>query len=131
MTPEKASLPAGTVLVVDDEPSVRRSTARLLRRAGAEVLEAASASEALAYGRAHGLAVDVILSDVVMPEVTGIELAQQARELWPEARIILFSAFTPAALARHHLDGDSGTRILQKPLERDDLLAAVAAALRG
>lgn len=131
MTVDHSFLPSGTVLVVDDEPSVRRSTARLLRRAGAEVLEAASAAEALEYGRTGGLVVDVILSDVVMPEVTGIELAHEARKLWPEARILLFSAFTPAALTRRRLSDDDDLEIMLKPLERDDLLSAVADALRG
>jgi CheY-like chemotaxis protein len=117
-----------TALVVDDEPSVRSSTARLLRRVGLEVLEAASAEEALAYGR-EGRTVHVMLTDVVMPDISGIELAQTARELWPDAGILLFSAFTPAALTRHKLYDDRDMRILQKPLERADLLAAIAAAL--
>jgi two-component system, cell cycle sensor histidine kinase and response regulator CckA len=117
-----------TVLVVDDEPSVRRSTARLLQRAGAEVLEASCAEEALAYGRDEGRSIDVLLSDIVMPEVSGIELANAARDVWPNAGILLISAFTPAALTRHKLNDEAGGRILQKPLERDELLAAVAAA---
>jgi two-component system cell cycle sensor histidine kinase/response regulator CckA len=117
-----------TVLVVDDEPSVRRSTARLLQRAGAEVLEASCAEEALAYGRDDGRSIDVLLSDIVMPETSGIELATAARDLWPNAGILLVSAFTPAALTRHKLNDEAGGRILQKPLERDELLAAVAAA---
>ena len=115
------------MLVVDDEPSVRRSTARLLERAGAEVLEASSADDALAYGR-DGRSIDVLLSDIVMPEVSGIELATAAREVWPDAGILLISAFTPAALTRHKLNDETGGRILQKPLERSELVAAVAAA---
>ena len=117
------------MLVVDDEPSVRRSTARLLQRAGADVLEASCAEEALAYGRG-GRSIDVLLSDIVMPETSGIELAAEAREVWPGAAILLISAFTPAALTRHKLNDDSGGRILQKPLERDALIAAVASAVR-
>jgi two-component system cell cycle sensor histidine kinase/response regulator CckA len=129
MTVESApTLEGRTVLVVDDEPSVRRSTARLLERAGAEVLEASCAEDALAYGRHEGRDIDVLLSDIVMPQTSGIELAAEAREVWPRAAILLISAFTPAALTRHKLNDDSGGRILQKPLERDELIAAVASA---
>jgi two-component system, cell cycle sensor histidine kinase and response regulator CckA len=129
MTGEPSRILEGrTVLVVDDEPSVRRSTARLLERAGAEVLEASSADDALAYGREQGRSIDVLLSDIVMPEVSGIELATAAREVWPDAGILLISAFTPAALTRHKLNDETGGRILQKPLERSELVAAVAAA---
>jgi two-component system cell cycle sensor histidine kinase/response regulator CckA len=128
MTGEPARILEGrTVLVVDDEPSVRRSTARLLERAGAEVLEASCAEDALAYGEA-GRSIDVLLSDIVMPEVSGIELATAARAVWPDAGILLVSAFTPAALTRHKLTDEAGGRILQKPLERSELVAAVAAA---
>ncbi len=126
-----STLPGGRiVLVVDDEPSVRSSTARLLRRAGLEALEASSAEEALALGRA-GQDVDVLLSDVVMPDMSGIELAGEARAVWPAAGIVPISAFTPAALMRHKLHEDGGTHILQKPLERSELLRVVGEALRA
>jgi two-component system cell cycle sensor histidine kinase/response regulator CckA len=131
MTADQARPLAGrTVLVVDDEPSVRRSTARLLERAGADVLEASCAEDALAFGE-QGRSIDVLLSDIVMPETSGIELANAAREVWPDAGILLISAFTPAALTRHKLNDEAGGRILQKPLERDELVAAVAAAAGG
>jgi two-component system, cell cycle sensor histidine kinase and response regulator CckA len=118
--------PAGQVLVVDDEEAVRRSSARLLARAGFEVLEAGSAADALALLGERPI--DVLLSDIVMPEVSGIELAVAAREVWPHAGILLISAFTPAALTRHKLTDETGGRILQKPVERSELVAAVAAA---
>jgi DNA-binding NtrC family response regulator len=118
---------AGTVLVVDDEESVRRSTARLLRRAGLEVLEAASAGEALAF---DGTDVDVVLSDVVMPDVNGIELASRLHSVWPHVEVLLISAFTPSALIRHELLAGDSTRILQKPLERSELVAIVTAAVQ-
>jgi FixJ family two-component response regulator len=118
----------GVVVVVDDEESVRRSSSRLLSRAGFEVIEAASAEEAFALGDAHERPVDVVLSDVVMPGMTGIELAGAVSERWPRAEVVLFSGFTPAALARHELTGAQAPVILQKPLERQELVDAVAAA---
>jgi DNA-binding NtrC family response regulator len=118
----------GAILVVDDEASVRRSTARLLQRAGHEVREAGSAAEALDLLR-DGTAVEVIVSDVVMPEMTGIELVGAARALRPEVEVILCSAFTPAALTRHEFEAGREHTILQKPLELAQLLDAVSAAL--
>jgi CheY-like chemotaxis protein len=119
----------GSVLLVDDDESVRRSSARLLRRAGYAVTEARSADEALALYREDGLGADVVLSDVVMPGMNGIDFSDQVRETWPQAEVVLFSAFTPAALSRHKLHDGSGLRVLQKPLEPDALLAAIAAAV--
>ena len=88
------------MLVVDDEPSVRKSTARLLRGAGLDVLEAGSPAEALTYADEP---VEVILTDAVMPDVNGIELVATAREAWPEARILLISAGEPVAAVRRAL----------------------------
>jgi two-component system, cell cycle sensor histidine kinase and response regulator CckA len=117
------------VLVVDDEPAVRKSTARLLRRAGLEVLEAGSASEALAFGRDGGQEIDVLLTDVVMPDQNGIELAAEAREVWPDAVILLISAFTPTALIRHEIHDGAARGRLQKPLERTELVSVVTRAV--
>jgi CheY-like chemotaxis protein len=119
--------PRPLVLVVDDESAVRSSTARLLARAGYEVLQAGSADEAL--GVVHGdRTVDVMLSDVVMPGANGFELAGAVRDVSPGTEILLFTGYTPAAIDRHNLRGDSEIRLLQKPFERQALLDAVAAA---
>jgi DNA-binding NtrC family response regulator len=126
---DPAAPPAGTVLVVDDEPAVRKSTARLLRRAGLDVLEAGSAAEALALGRDEGQQIDVLLTDVVMPDTNGIELAAEARELWPDAVILLISAFTPTALIRHEIHDGGARGMLQKPLERTELVSVVTRAV--
>ena len=127
LAPDPDLSPIGTVLVVDDEPAGRKSTARLLRRAGLEVLEAGSAAEALAFGRDEPI--DVLLTDVVMPDTNGIELAAEARELWPDAVILLISAFTPTALIRHEIHEGAARGMLQKPLERTELVAVVTRAV--
>src|SRR5829696_3225729 len=91
--PESESGPASTVLVVDDETSVRSSTARLLARAGYEVLQASSADEALAILHERG-PVDAMLSDVVMPGANGFELASAVRDIAPATSVLLFTAYT-------------------------------------
>ena len=73
--------------------------------------------------------VDVLLSDVVMPEMNGLELAAAAREHAPGIEVVLMSGFTPAALMRHKLTGEGAPAILQKPVARDALVAAVGEAV--
>ncbi len=125
----KDTTPAGVVLVVDDEPSVRRSSVALLQRAGFEVAQAASVEEALALVASHDAPIDAVLSDVVMPHATGIELAADLRSSSPSIEVLLFSGFTPAALGRHQLVDEASPTILQKPLTRAELIEAVTAAV--
>jgi DNA-binding NtrC family response regulator len=117
----------GTILVVDDDAAVLLTTARLLQRAGFETLEIGTPAEALALIATEP--VDVLLSDVVMPDMNGLELAAAVRERHPEIEVVLMSGFTPAALMRHKLTGEGAPAILQKPVARDELVAAVGAAV--
>jgi DNA-binding NtrC family response regulator len=113
----------GLVLVVDDDDAVRRSTARLLARAGFETLEAATPVEALELAASHTL--DVVLSDVVMPQMNGIELAAALAGV----EVVLFSGFTPATLVRHDMAAEDAPTILQKPVERTKLVDVVTDAV--
>jgi CheY-like chemotaxis protein len=126
--PDATPASPSTVLVVDDETAVRSSTARLLARAGYQVLQASSAHEALAVVHSKRT-IDAMLSDVVMPGANGFELASAVRDISPSTAIVLFTAYTPAAIDRHNLRGASEARLLQKPLERHELLDAIAAAI--
>jgi CheY-like chemotaxis protein len=118
---------SGTVLLVEDDDDVRGSTVRILERAGFEVLEANSAAAALNVWHGHEAPIDLVLSDVVMPGASGVELAAEIAALSPGAAIILISGFTPAALAHHRLlsGDDDGVQLLQKPLPPAELVAAV------
>jgi two-component system cell cycle sensor histidine kinase/response regulator CckA len=121
----------GTVLLVDDDDDVRGSTARILARAGFEVLEATSAAEALEVWHRQETPIDVVLSDVVMPGVSGVQLAAAIAALSPGASTILISGFTPSALERHRVlsDDSDDVQLLQKPLAPEELLAAVRDAI--
>jgi DNA-binding NtrC family response regulator len=117
----------GTILVVDDDAAVLLTTARLLQRAGFDTLEIGTPAEALELIATES--VDVLLSDVVMPDMNGLELAAAVRERHPEIEVVLMSGFTPTALMRHKLTGDGAPAILQKPVARDELVAAVGEAV--
>jgi two-component system cell cycle sensor histidine kinase/response regulator CckA len=119
-----------TVLVVDDAGVVRRLSFRVLSEAGYRVFEAASAVEALdVLTMLHGH-VDVVLVDVVMPEVNGVELVRMIRERWSGPSILFMSAYPAEVLARQGLE-DLRVQFLAKPFTRDELLRAVLRALQG
>jgi CheY-like chemotaxis protein len=128
---EPAAAPRATILLVDDDDAVRGSTMRILRRANFEVLGAASAAEALAVWRDHGAPIDLVLSDVVMPGASGVELAADITCLSPDTAIILISGYTPSALKHHRLlsSASYGVQLLQKPIAPADLIAAVDSTL--
>ena len=86
---------AGLVLLVDDEATVRISTADMLTDLGFEVVEAASAGEALKLLEG-GLRADMLLTDHLMPGMTGTELAREALERWPDCPVLLISGFAEA-----------------------------------
>jgi len=110
--PERDAL---VVLVVEDDDMVWGATAPILHRAGYEVLEAASAEEALICMQLNGQRVSLVLSDVIMPKQTGYDLGQAVRAQWPETHVVLISGYTPVAMDRHGI-GITDFHLLQKPV---------------
>jgi len=105
-----------TVLLVEDEPSVRDGVARMLRDQGYTVLEAATGQECLRVAQGHGgKKIHLLLTDVMMPQMGGKELAERLRTNRPDIRVIFFSGYPGEAVA-HHGMLDSGIAFLQKPL---------------
>jgi two-component system cell cycle sensor histidine kinase/response regulator CckA len=119
-----------TILVVDDAGVVRRLTFRVLSEAGYRVFEAASAVEALEVIAMLRGRVDVVLVDVVMPEVNGVDLVRMIREEWSGPRILFMSAYPAEILAREGLK-DLRVQFLAKPFTRDELLRAVLRAIKS
>jgi len=117
-----------TVLVVDDAGVVRRLSFRILSEAGYRVFEAASAGEALEVIRMLHGHVDLVVVDVVMPEVNGVDLVRMIRERWSQPAILFMSAYPAEVLAREGLE-DLRVQFLAKPFTRDELLSAVVRAL--
>jgi PAS domain S-box-containing protein len=116
----------GTVLVVEDEPAVRDVTVRVLRRAGWEVVAVVSGTEALTAVDTRAQPFDAVLSDVVMPGMSGIELAGRILDRLPETRVVLLSGYTAATLDLGRVV-ERGVRFVAKPASSRDLLAALEA----
>jgi CheY-like chemotaxis protein len=116
------------VLVVDDQRFARRVAYRVLSEAGYRVLEAQDGEEALdALSIARGR-VDLIMIDVVMPGMDGVELAARIWEGWPDMRVLFTSGHAAEILMRHGLSY-LDVPFLAKPFTRDECLAKVHEAL--
>ncbi len=125
--------PAGdgpaTVLVVEDEESVRKLVRIMLTRSGHRVIESARPEEALELARTHSDEIDLLLTDVVMPQMNGRELAERIQQIRPMP-VVFMSGYTGDALAnRRVLDAD--TVLLQKPFTAAQLASALREALNG
>jgi CheY-like chemotaxis protein len=118
----------GIILVVDDQEGVRALLRRELSEWGHTILEAGDGAEALHLVRRRNGAVDLILCDVVMPQMNGTELATRIGAEFPDVPVILMSAFTPAGVARVGLS-ETLVPVLQKPFEPNQLAELVQLAL--
>jgi two-component system cell cycle sensor histidine kinase/response regulator CckA len=117
-----------TVLLVEDDPAVRRTAAEILSCAGYEVLAAPSGADALQVATEQKGRVDLLLTDVVMPGITGPELARQFSRQFPGIPILYMSGYTDDALEKHGVRGRAA-RVLQKPFTHESLARAVQEAL--
>jgi DNA-binding response OmpR family regulator len=99
-----------------------------LSEAGARVFEAASIGEALEVLGTARPAVQLVITDVVMPEMNGVDLARVVREQWPTTTVLFMSAFPAEVLVREGL-ANPNVLFLAKPFTRDELLGKVTHAL--
>jgi len=118
-----------TVLVVEDAEALRLLVCEILTAAGYRVLEAESPRAALALAAAHDAPIHLLLTDVVMPEMSGRVLADGALKLRPELRVLFMSGYTDDTIVRHG-DLPPGTLLLQKPFSAAVLLRKVHSALQ-
>ncbi|HYC49828.1 MAG TPA: PAS domain S-box protein [Gemmatimonadaceae bacterium] len=119
--PVPAVTSRGTVLLVEDEAAVREATKRMLRKFGFTVMEAKNGQDALMVWDKEGAAVDLVLTDVVMPAMGGAELAKALRERRPDLRVVFMSGYTQGTLELSSMD-EAATRFLPKPFTADQLV---------
>ena len=117
------------VLLVDDDTAVRRALAAMLKRNGIQVREAASAAEVIELDQNGALACDVLLSDVRMPGMDGVELALVMRSRQPQLPILLMSGFVEDAQQLARLE-DTDIPLLAKPIRADALLSTINGLLQ-
>jgi len=123
-------LPTGseTILVVEDEESLRLLTVRNLRRLGYHVLAAESGAAALRILEERGRPVDLILTDVVMPEMSGHALVKELRSRWPQSRVLYMSGYSSELMENHVLEQHEAG-LIQKPFTAKQLAETVREAL--
>ena len=98
--PRQVAAGSETVLLVEDEDPVRRLLVQVLHRRGYKVLEAANGEEALRLFEKHGAEIHLVLTDMVMPKMTGRELAEHVRRLRPDTKVMFMSGYTDDVLVR-------------------------------
>jgi PAS domain S-box-containing protein len=114
----------GRVLLVEDELAARRALEELLRDEGHTVLSAGNGIDAETIWRETRDPIDVVVTDTVMPRMSGPELVSRLRASHPMVKVIFMSGHTPETVLRHG-GAELGTTFLQKPFEVDELLATV------
>jgi two-component system cell cycle sensor histidine kinase/response regulator CckA len=119
-----------TILLVEDDDQVRSVARGILRRNGYHVIEARNAGEALLHSEKHPGIIHLLLSDVVMPQMSGPELAKRLARARPDMKILCMSGYTDDSIVRHGVI-ESQIAFLQKPLTPDALTRKVREVLEG
>ena len=128
-TSDKISLDGTeTILLVEDEPSILKMTRMMLERTGYKVLAAGTPGEAIALAREYAGEIHLLMTDVVMPEMNGRDLAKNLLSLYPDLKRLFMSGYTANVIA-HHGVLDEGVHFIQKPFSQQDLTIKVREAL--
>jgi PAS domain S-box-containing protein len=117
-----------TVLVVEDDPFVRKLTRQMLEELGYTALEAANPAEGLALAERHGHTVRVLLTDVILPEMNGRDLAARVAQRCPDVRTVFMSGYAAGIVSERGVL-EPGLSFVQKPFSVRDLAEALARAL--
>jgi two-component system cell cycle sensor histidine kinase/response regulator CckA len=118
----------GTILVVDDEDAVRYLACRVLRGNGYRVLEAGDPAAALGIVRAEGQPVDLLVTDIVMPGMSGPALAERLVAGWPDLKVLYITGYAEEAIERQGTL-PAGGALLEKPFTAQQLADSVRQAL--
>ena len=130
MQGEDSTLGNTTILLVEDDHAVRRVAERALTRDGFQVLSAEGGVEALELTSEHPGTIDLLLTDIMMPVMNGVEVAAKVVELRPDIRVLYMSGYADQELVRRGLL-DPETHFLQKPFAPQELCGRVKEILDG
>jgi two-component system cell cycle sensor histidine kinase/response regulator CckA len=128
--PRTDSRGSETILLVEDDDQVRALTRTILGKHGYHVIEARNAGEALLHAERHPGTIDLLLSDVVMPQMSGPELAKRLASVRPQMKVLCMSGYTDDSIVRHGVL-DAHIAYLQKPITPDLLTTRVREVLEG
>lgn len=121
---EKAARGSETILLVEDEAALRNLISEVLRGKGYRVLEASHGGEALSVCRNHEGPIHLVLTDVVMPRMSGRELAEKIQALRPKTKVLYMSGYTDSAIVNHGVL-EQGVAFIQKPFAPEALAVKV------
>ncbi|MDZ7663995.1 MAG: transporter substrate-binding domain-containing protein [Desulfotignum sp.] len=128
--PEETPVGSGeTVLIVEDEASILKLAKRILARLGYNVFTAASPGEAITLTKEHDGNIHLLITDVVMPEMNGRDLAKKLQTDYPKLKVLFMSGYTANVIA-HHGVLDADVHFIQKPFSNKDLGMKVRKALK-
>jgi signal transduction histidine kinase/CheY-like chemotaxis protein len=120
----------GFILFVDDDDRLREVAAKVLRRAGYDIEVAANGAEALQFSASRPEPIDLVVTDVMIPEMGGRELALRLQEMRPQVRFLYISGYADDRVIREGLDGRP-VGLLEKPFTPDELLREVQQVLQS
>jgi len=116
------------ILLVEDEPMILNMTVTMLQRHGYRVLPAATPGEAIRLAQEHDGDLDLLMTDVVMPDMNGRDLAKNLLSLYPKLKRLFMSGYTANTIA-HQGVLDEGVNFIQKPFSTTDLAAKIREVL--
>jgi PAS domain S-box-containing protein len=119
-----------TILLVEDEPAILEMSTIMLERLGYTVLAAGTPGEAIRLAQEHPGRIDLLLTDVIMPEMNGRDLAKNLLSIYPDIRRLFMSGYTASVIA-HHGVLDQGVHFIHKPFSMKDLGEKLREALEG
>ena len=110
------------VLVIEDELALREATRRILARNGYQVITAANGRDAITVAASHPGGIDLLVTDVIMPEMSGKEAADRIQALYPSVRVLFMSGYSEGILSAEGVL-ETGINLLEKPFTEKSLLA--------